>query len=136
MYRPRRSFAARRSWAERASHRLRDAYQELTHSGVAEALSAADVRAPSWSTPQASDIEPETERPTSAIMVSAARLRALASPTEPTRWAVVRLLPSVTGQAGSPGRPDPTRTAVRVGIVRVAFKVHFAEVMRCGPAFA
>jgi hypothetical protein len=31
--------------AARASQRLRDAYQELTHSGVAEALSAADARA-------------------------------------------------------------------------------------------
>jgi len=51
MHRPRRSFAARRSWPERASHRLRDAYQELTHWGVAEALRAAGMRAPSWSTP-------------------------------------------------------------------------------------
>jgi hypothetical protein len=82
------------------------------------------------------DIKSETERPSSAIWSALLALRALASPTEPTRWAVVRLLRSVTGQAASPGRPDPTRTAVRVGIVRVAFKVHFAEVMRCAPAFA
>jgi hypothetical protein len=30
--------------AQRASHRLRDAYQELTHSGVADALTAAEAR--------------------------------------------------------------------------------------------
>jgi hypothetical protein len=30
--------------AQRASERLRNAYQELTHSGVAEALTAADAR--------------------------------------------------------------------------------------------
>lgn len=30
--------------AKRASERLRDAYQELTHSGVAAALTAADAR--------------------------------------------------------------------------------------------
>ena len=30
--------------AERASNRLRDAYQELTHSGVAEALTAAEAK--------------------------------------------------------------------------------------------
>jgi hypothetical protein len=134
MHRPRRSFAARRSWAERASHRLRDAYQELTHWGVAEALRAAGMRAPSWSTPHLIQIGNRAAQ--FSDLVSAARLRALASPTEPTRWAVIRLLRSVTGQAGSPGRPDPTRTAVRVGVVRVAFKVHFAEVMRCAPAFA
>jgi hypothetical protein len=33
-----------RDAAERASNRLRDAYQELTHSGVAEALTAAEAR--------------------------------------------------------------------------------------------
>ena len=33
-----------RDAADRASHRLRDAYHELTHSGVAEALSAAEAR--------------------------------------------------------------------------------------------
>ena len=44
--------------AERASQRLRDAYQELTHSGVAEALSAADARA--LVANAASDIEPES----------------------------------------------------------------------------
>jgi len=33
-----------RAAAERASHRLRDAYQELTHSGVAAALTAAEAR--------------------------------------------------------------------------------------------
>jgi hypothetical protein len=30
--------------AQRACQRLRDAYQELTHSGVAEALTAAEAR--------------------------------------------------------------------------------------------
>ena len=30
--------------AQRACERLRDAYQELTHSGVAEALSAAEAK--------------------------------------------------------------------------------------------
>ena len=30
--------------AQRACDRLRDAYQELTHSGVAEALTAAEAR--------------------------------------------------------------------------------------------
>jgi hypothetical protein len=30
--------------AQRACERLRDAYQELTHSGVAEALTAAEAR--------------------------------------------------------------------------------------------
>ena len=30
--------------AERACERLRDAYQELTHSGVAEALTAAEAK--------------------------------------------------------------------------------------------
>jgi hypothetical protein len=30
--------------AERACQRLRDAYQELTHSGVAEALTAAEAQ--------------------------------------------------------------------------------------------
>jgi hypothetical protein len=33
-----------REAAERACHRLRDAYQELTHSGVAAELSAAEAR--------------------------------------------------------------------------------------------
>lgn len=33
-----------RAAAERASQRLRDAYQELTHSGVADALTAAEAR--------------------------------------------------------------------------------------------
>ena len=33
-----------REAAERASNRLRDAYQELTHSGVAEALTAAEAK--------------------------------------------------------------------------------------------
>jgi hypothetical protein len=36
--------SAERAAAERACQRLRDAYQELTHSGVAEALTAADAR--------------------------------------------------------------------------------------------
>lgn len=33
-----------RAAAQRASDRLRDAYQELTHSGVAAALTAAEAR--------------------------------------------------------------------------------------------
>ncbi|HEX7949168.1 MAG TPA: hypothetical protein VF494_02375 [Candidatus Limnocylindrales bacterium] len=33
-----------RDAAQRASDRLRDAYQELTHSGVAAALTAAEAR--------------------------------------------------------------------------------------------
>jgi hypothetical protein len=33
-----------RDAAQRASHRLRDAYQELTHSGVAAALTAAEAK--------------------------------------------------------------------------------------------
>jgi hypothetical protein len=33
-----------RDAAQRAPARLRDAYQELTHSGVAEALTAAEAR--------------------------------------------------------------------------------------------
>jgi hypothetical protein len=33
-----------RAAAERACERLRDAYQELTHSGVAAALTAAEAR--------------------------------------------------------------------------------------------
>jgi hypothetical protein len=33
-----------RQAAERACERLRDAYQELTHSGVAEALTTADAK--------------------------------------------------------------------------------------------
>jgi len=36
--------SAERAAAERASARLRDAYQELTHSGVADALTAAEAR--------------------------------------------------------------------------------------------
>jgi hypothetical protein len=36
--------SAERVAAERAGHRLRDAYQELTHSGVADALTAAEAR--------------------------------------------------------------------------------------------
>lgn len=35
--------SAERAAAERASERLRDAFQELTHSGVAHALSAAEA---------------------------------------------------------------------------------------------
>jgi hypothetical protein len=42
--------------AQRASDRLRDAYQELTHSGVAEALTAAEARM--LLSDAASDIEP------------------------------------------------------------------------------
>ncbi|HET7031141.1 MAG TPA: hypothetical protein VFI34_11565 [Candidatus Limnocylindrales bacterium] len=36
--------SAERDAAERACSRLRDAYQELTHSGVAAALTAAEAR--------------------------------------------------------------------------------------------
>ena len=36
--------SAERAAAERASERLRDAFQELTHSGVVDALSAAEAR--------------------------------------------------------------------------------------------
>jgi hypothetical protein len=36
--------SAEQAAARRASDRLRDAYQELTHSGVAAALTAADAR--------------------------------------------------------------------------------------------
>jgi hypothetical protein len=42
--------------AERASNRLRDAYQELTHSGVAAALTAAEARL--LLADAASDVEP------------------------------------------------------------------------------
>jgi hypothetical protein len=42
--------------AQRACDRLRDAYQELTHSGVAEALTAAEARM--LLRDAASDIEP------------------------------------------------------------------------------
>ena len=36
--------SAEREAAERACERLRDAYQELTHSGVAAALTAAEAK--------------------------------------------------------------------------------------------
>ena len=36
--------SAEREAAQRACDRLRDAYQELTHSGVATAITAADAR--------------------------------------------------------------------------------------------
>ena len=36
--------SAEREAAERACERLRDAYQDLTHSGVASALTAAEAR--------------------------------------------------------------------------------------------
>lgn len=36
--------SAERDAAERACTRLRDAYQELTHSGVVDALTAAEAR--------------------------------------------------------------------------------------------
>lgn len=36
--------SAERAAAQRACDRLRDAYQELTHSGVADALTAAEAR--------------------------------------------------------------------------------------------
>jgi hypothetical protein len=42
--------------AERACARLRDAYQELTHSGVAEALTAAEARL--YLKDAASDLDP------------------------------------------------------------------------------
>jgi hypothetical protein len=48
--------------AERACERLRDAYQELTHSGVAEALSVAEAKM--LLRDAASDIEPDP-RPSS-----------------------------------------------------------------------
>jgi len=36
--------SAERAAAQRAGERLRDAYQELTHSGVASAITAAEAR--------------------------------------------------------------------------------------------
>ena len=36
--------SAERAAAHRAADRLRDAYQELTHSGVADALTAAEAK--------------------------------------------------------------------------------------------
>ena len=42
--------------AQRACERLRDAYQELTHSGVAEALTAGEARL--LLTDAASDLDP------------------------------------------------------------------------------
>ena len=44
--------------AQRACDRLRDAYQELTHSGVAEALSVAEAKL--LLRDAASDVEPDT----------------------------------------------------------------------------
>ena len=44
--------------AQRACERLRDAYQELTHSGVAEALSVAEAKL--LLRDAASDVEPAT----------------------------------------------------------------------------
>ena len=43
--------------AQRACERLRDAYQELTHSGVAEALSAAEAKL--LLRDAASDVDPD-----------------------------------------------------------------------------
>jgi hypothetical protein len=43
--------------AQHACNRLRDAYQELTHSGVAEALTAAEAKM--LLKDAASDVEPE-----------------------------------------------------------------------------
>ena len=48
--------SAERQAAENACERLRDAYQELTHSGVAAALTAAEARL--LLKDAASDIEP------------------------------------------------------------------------------
>jgi hypothetical protein len=45
-----------REAADRAGDRLKDAYQELTHSGVAEALTAAEARL--LLVDAASDVEP------------------------------------------------------------------------------
>lgn len=42
--------------AERACERLRDAYQELTHSGVADALTAAEAKL--YLKDAASDLDP------------------------------------------------------------------------------
>ena len=42
--------------AERACERLRDAYQELTHSGVADALTAAEAKM--YLKDAASDLDP------------------------------------------------------------------------------
>jgi hypothetical protein len=49
-----------REAARRACERLRDAYQELTHSGVATAISAGEARL--LLRDAASDVEPESTR--------------------------------------------------------------------------
>jgi hypothetical protein len=49
--------SAEREAAQRACDRLRDAYQELTHSGVAEALSVAEAQM--LLQDAASDVEPD-----------------------------------------------------------------------------
>jgi hypothetical protein len=46
-----------REAAQRACNRLRDAYQELTHSGVADALTAAEAKL--LLRDAAKDVEPE-----------------------------------------------------------------------------
>jgi hypothetical protein len=48
--------SAERLAAQRACDRLRDAYQELTHSGVAEALTTAEAKL--LLSDAASDVEP------------------------------------------------------------------------------
>jgi hypothetical protein len=48
-----------REAAQRACDRLRDAYQELTHSGVAAALSAAEAKL--LLRDAASDVEPDPQ---------------------------------------------------------------------------
>ena len=113
MHRPRRSFAARRSWAERASHRLRDAYQELTHWGVAEALRAAGMRAPSWSTPHVMS----NRKPSGPVQRSGQRC-SLARARFPDRADAMGGRPSVAVRyrasrvAGTSGS-DPNRGASR-----------------------
>jgi hypothetical protein len=49
--------SAEREAAQRACDRLRDAYQELTHSGVAAALTAAEARM--LLADAAADLEPD-----------------------------------------------------------------------------
>ncbi len=49
--------SSERAAAERACERLRDAYQELTHSGVAEALTAGEAKL--LLRDAASDIDPD-----------------------------------------------------------------------------
>ena len=50
-----------REAAQRACNRLRDAYQELTHSGVADALTAAEAKI--LLRDAASDVDPNPTQP-------------------------------------------------------------------------